>query len=127
MLEKGVYVTGTIRRDRKFVPTLLPDKAMKRGDINFHFDKDAVICQWFDNKSVVLAGPNIEGIHESSSVLRRVKGKKEKSAVACPNIVKMYNANMGGNLLLTVACKLALIRQKTRDNLSQFALVHRFR
>ena len=67
--------------------TLLPDKAMKRGDINF--------CQWFDN-NCGLAGPNIEGIHETSSVLRRVKGKREKSAVACPNIVKMYNANMGG-------------------------------
>ena len=95
MLEKGIYVTGTIRRDRKFVPALLPDKAMKRGDINFHFDKDTVICQWFDNKSVVLSGPNVVGIHETSSVMRREKGKKGKIAVPCPNIVKSYNSNMG--------------------------------
>ena len=53
------YVTGTIRRERKFMPPLLPGKAMKRGEINFHYDKDAVVCQWFITKSVVMAGPNV--------------------------------------------------------------------
>ena len=30
--------------------------------ISNHFDKDAVICQWFDNKSVVLAIQTWEGL-----------------------------------------------------------------
>ena len=96
MRQKGLYVTGTIRRDRKSMPPLLPDKAMKRGDINFHYDKDAVVCLWFDNKSVVMAGPNVKGTNTTATVLRRKKGQKSKISVPCPNIIKSYSANMGG-------------------------------
>ena len=96
MRQKGLYVTGTTRRDRKFIPPLLPDKAMKRGDINFHYDKDAVVCQCFNNKSVVMAGPNVKGTNTTATVLRRKKGQKAKISVPCPNIIKSYNANMGG-------------------------------
>ena len=56
--------------------------------------------QWYDNKSVVLIGTNIEECDTVSNVMRREKGKKGKIAVPCPNLVKWYNAGMGGVDLL---------------------------
>ena len=45
---------------------------------------------------MVLAGSNVKGIDKTAAVLRREKGKKEKTSFPCPSIIKSYNSNMGG-------------------------------
>ena len=69
---------------------------MVRGDLDFQLSKDAICCKWFDNKPFFLLATNIEGINGTPNVMRRTKGSATKTPVSCPNIIKMYNASMGG-------------------------------
>ena len=36
LCQRGIYGIGTVRKDRKHMPSMVPDKAMKRGDMNFN-------------------------------------------------------------------------------------------
>ena len=78
------------------MPKLKDDKKMVRGDSDFQFSKNVICCKCFDNKPVLLLAINIEGMDRTSNVLRRTKGSATKAPVPCPNIIKMYNASMGG-------------------------------
>ena len=64
--------------------------------MDFQLSKDAICCKWFDNKPFFLLATNIEGINGTPNVMRRTKGSATKTPVSCPNIIKMYNASMGG-------------------------------
>ena len=78
---------------------LKDDKKMERGDSNFQFSKNVICCKWFDNEPVLLLAKNIEGMDGTSNAMRRTKGSATKTPVSCLNIIKMYNASMGGVML----------------------------
>lgn len=96
LFKKGIYGIGTVQSNRKGMPTLLPDKKMKRGDFEFQLSKDIGCCKWMDSRSVVLLFTNIEGLQAVSSVQRRMKGSSSKVSVSCPDVIKRYNKGMGG-------------------------------
>ena len=77
------------------MPKPKDDKEMVRRDSDFHFTKNAISGQWFDNKFVLLLGTNIEGMDGMSNVMRGTKGSVTKPPLSCPNIIKISNARMG--------------------------------
>ena len=96
LLEENIYAIETVRSNRKHMPKLKDDKKMVRGDSDFQFPKNVICCKWFDNKPVLLLATNIEGMDGTSNVMRRTNGSATKTPVSSPNIIKMYNASMGG-------------------------------
>ena len=104
LYEQGIYAIGTVRKDRKNMPTLKEDKAMKRGEIDFHFSDDVTALKWYDNKAVTLISTNIPSSKNVTVVQRRQKKQSAKIAVPCPEIVKKYNSGMGGVDLMDQRC-----------------------
>ena len=96
LYQRGIYGIGTVRKDRKHMPSVVPDKAMKRGDHEFQYSDKAISCKWFDNRAVHLLGSNVEGFGAVSVVSRRQKGAATKVNVSCSTMVKIYNYGMGG-------------------------------
>ena len=93
LLEMGVYVTGTVRANRKKMPVLKHDKEMKRGEHDWFSLNHLSAIKWMDNKSVVLLS-NYFNPKETQQIERRVKGSKDK--VLCPSVIQAYNQFMGG-------------------------------
>ena len=96
LYQRGIYGIGTVRKDRKHMPSMVLDKAMKRGDHEFQYSNKAISCKWFDNRAVHLLGSNVEGFDAVSVVSCRQKGAATKVNVSCPAMVKIYNHGMGG-------------------------------
>ena len=96
LYQHGIYGIGTIRKDRKHMPSMVPDKAMKRGDHEFQYSDKAISCKWFDNRAVRLLGSNVEGFDAVSVVSCLQKGAATKVNVSCPAMVKIYNYGMDG-------------------------------
>ena len=71
LFDRGIYSIGTVRVNRKNMPTFQSDKEMKRGDCDKKFANDVIALKWMDNRGVHLLGSNIEGISEMSTVQRR--------------------------------------------------------
>lgn len=53
------------------------------------------MVKWFDNKCFTVASSYVDA-NPVHCVLRYNKEKKRKEPVPCPNIVRQYNAHMGG-------------------------------
>ena len=70
LYQHGIYGIGTIRKDRKHMPSMVPDKAIKRGDHEFQYSDKAISCKWFDNRAVHFLGSNVEGFDAVSVVSR---------------------------------------------------------
>ena len=98
--QKGIYATGTSRKNRSnMLKTLTDDKVMKKGDSDCAQSQDIVALKWMDTRSVILLS-NIEDSTKMTTVERKVKGKPDKARIPCPTLVKSYNASMGGVDLL---------------------------
>lgn len=97
LLEKlkneGTLACGTIRAQRKGMPSLQDEKKLKRGEFDFRIANGVGVFKWKDTKGVLLAS-NYHG-SETTSVKRRAKDGS-KLDVACPEVVKDYNSYMGG-------------------------------
>lgn len=95
LLDNGIYGTGTVRANRKHMPTLKNDKQLTRGEHDWLACKGITATKWMDNKSVTL----LSSCHDPRVVQqidRRVKGSKDKVKVSCPNLIHEYNQYMGG-------------------------------
>ncbi|XP_008480391.1 piggyBac transposable element-derived protein 3-like [Diaphorina citri] len=74
------------------------DKDMRkegRGSIDFVSDGKVIFIKWFDNKPVYMISTN-EGIGVCKPVKRWCKKEKKYIMVKQPDVIKSYNANMGG-------------------------------
>lgn len=98
LLAKGICYTGTVRKNRMSKCTLMTDLSKKgRGsyDHRIEFNTNTVCLKWQDTKAVTLmstyAGPEPLG-----KACRWDKSKKEYINIDQPNIIKEYNASMGG-------------------------------
>jgi hypothetical protein len=98
MLQKKIYLCGTVRVDRKHMPkNFKPDKEMKRGDMDTMTANGITCVKWMDNRSVTLLSNFLPcSKHDVTHVLRRKAGCAEKLRVPCPTIVTTYNKYMGG-------------------------------
>ena len=95
LLANNTYCCGTIRTNRKFLPTnLKTDKELQRGEFDSRVSNHGIsIFKWMDNKSVTFVS-NFHGT-EVSSITRRQKDGSKKQ-FSCPEAVYDYNKSMGG-------------------------------
>ena len=91
----GIYVTGTVRANRKNMPVLKHDKEMKRGEHDWFSSNHLSAIKWMDNKSVILLS-NYFNPKKTQQIERRVKSSKDKVKVTCLSVIQEYNQFMGG-------------------------------
>ena len=97
---RDLNATCTLRANRTKKCPLLCQKDLKkkgRGAFDYRSDDDQslVICEWFDNK-LVLVGSNVHGVEPTSLVTRYDRTNRRHITVPCPGLIKEYNQNMGG-------------------------------
>ena len=95
LFEGGIYATGTVRSNQKYMPTLKVNKPMKRGEHDWLPCDTISATNWMDNRSVILLS-NYHNPSVVQEINRRVKGSKEKVKVSCPAVIREYNTYMGG-------------------------------
>ena len=95
LLEMEIYVTGTVRANRKNMPVLKHEKEMKRNERDCFSSNHLSVINWMDNKSVILLS-NYFNPKETQQIECRVKGSKDKVKVTCPFVIQEYNQFMGG-------------------------------
>jgi Transposase IS4 len=98
--EKGIGAIGTIRANRLEQCPLMPVTEMKkkvRGVYDYRSDRHShlTILQWNDN-SVVSIASNFACDLPLKTVQRWSKKEKKFIQVTQPNIISLYNQNMGG-------------------------------
>jgi hypothetical protein len=98
--EYGILSLGTIRRNRLRNCPIKNEKTLKksgRGSYQQLVDNGNKIntVAWYDNKCVLLASTFV-GAEPISHIKRYNKEQKNKINIDCPQIVKLYNAHMGG-------------------------------
>lgn len=93
--KENIYACGTIRKNRKELPTDLKiDKLLKRGESDWRITDDGISClKWIDKRTVLMAS-NFHRPDLTETVMRKKKNG-EKEEISCPVIIKDYNANMG--------------------------------
>lgn len=96
LANRNIKACGTVRSNRKNIPKIIPaDKNMKRGDIFATSSNGISFIKWMDNKAVFLLTNFLSPI-PTTTVKRRMQGSGDKINVTCPEVVAMYNKNMGG-------------------------------
>lgn len=100
LLEKGIFMAGTIRANRLEKCPLKPENQMKkigRGSCDSFVaeDKTIVVVRWYDNKAVNMAS-NFVGIEPEDEVRRWDRKEGAYVMVKRPAIIRLYNTSMGG-------------------------------
>ena len=95
--ETGIRAVSTVRKSRKNLPLMRPEKGMTKGEI---FGTSSTcgrvfFNQWKD-KRVVYTLSNFIGPFQTTTKLRKKKGSAERERVTCPAMVHFYNAYMCG-------------------------------
>lgn len=98
--KRKIHATSTIRADRTRKCPLMSRKEIQkqgRGAYDYRLEKDdgVLICEWFDNK-VVLMASNTHGVEPTFEVQRYNRKEKKYDDVQCPQLIKSYNECMGG-------------------------------
>lgn len=96
LIDKKIYLTGTVRKNRKEFPEDLAKKSKSApGDHTFCFHEHITAVRWFDNKDVFVMSTICSD--ELTTVKRRRKeGGIARVDVSCPQMIADYNKHMGG-------------------------------
>lgn len=116
--ELGILSLGTIRQNRLRNCHLSSDKDMKkkgRGTYEVVCDnaKRLAVTKWVDNQCIHIAS-SFCAQDPVTAIDRYDKKEKKKVSVPCPNVIKVYNAHMGGVDIADMLTALYRIRMKTR-------------
>ncbi|KAH6933982.1 hypothetical protein HPB50_019370 [Hyalomma asiaticum] len=99
LLEKNMFLTGTAIANRTggVAATMPQDESMQRrqSHCNVRTDEKMCVVKWKDTKSVLLLSSAF-GTEPEGKCRRWEKDEKKKVDVTQPDVVKKYNANMGG-------------------------------
>ncbi|KAG1674650.1 PiggyBac transposable element-derived protein 3 [Nymphon striatum] len=114
----GIHYIGTIRPNRLPQCTIISDKELakkNRGSVDeiVETNSNVVVVKWYDNRCVSLISSFI-GATPIDDVRRWDKSKRKFVSVQRPNIVKLYNAYMGGVDLLDGYTSLYKFPMKSR-------------
>ena len=87
--KQGMYLTGTLRKDRKGNPKAVTAAKLKKGEMIWRIKDDVSVCKWKDKRDVF----TISNAHSPTliKVMNRLGKEKEKL-----NIVRDYNDSMSG-------------------------------
>lgn len=110
MTSRGYDLTCTLRANRIGDCPIESEKAMKkrqRGYFDYRLSKDKkmIIVGWYDNRRVLL-GSNAIGIEPLTSLSRWDRKQKQKIPIDTPQIVRLYNKNMGSVDSVDMFCAL---------------------
>lgn len=96
LLKDSIYASGTVRINRKFLPTdICEDKQLSRGENDWRQTPDGLLfTKWKDQKGIHFLS-NYHNPNEITSVNRRQRDGS-MNVVPCPSVVKDYNKFMGG-------------------------------
>lgn len=116
--EYGIFSLGTLRANRLRGCPLKADKQLAKSgrgsyDQKVDDDKKIAIIKWYDNRAVVLASSYVAS-EPVTTIKRYSKAEKKRVEVCCPEIVKHYNAHMGGVDLSDMLVALYRTALKTR-------------
>lgn len=97
---RGLKATGTIRENRTSkcpLPTNNDFKKTERGTYKSKSSRpeNILVCKWNDN-SVVTVASNIDKVEPVQTARRFSQQHKRYVQINQPNVIKNYNANMGG-------------------------------
>lgn len=93
LLVKKIYACGTVRYNRKFLPTLIRDNQLQRGDYDWATsNRGLAFYKWKDRKAVHI----LSSLHspDDKVFVNRKEKDGSTSKVACPLALKDYNSNM---------------------------------
>lgn len=96
LLEKKIFLTGTVMANRTGGNNASRQKSMQQGQSHCKVRTDEKMCviKWKDTKSVLLLSSAF-GTEPVGKCRRWAKDEKKKADVTQPDVVKKYNANMG--------------------------------
>ncbi|MEW8548513.1 MAG: transposase, partial [Candidatus Thiodiazotropha sp.] len=96
LIVHGIYACGTVRANRKSLPTaLLPKNArLQKHEYKVAQKDDLTFCIWMDTKSVLV----LSNFHSPDSVgsVNRRSGQALQQRVRVPKMVEDYQAHMKG-------------------------------
>lgn len=105
LYQKGVYATGTVRRNRAVLPDLVKKNTntkskhkslkLKKGEFKWRTKEDVAFIVWQDTKEVLFLTNAFHPKVGKTTVQRAQKGGT-KEVVKCPKVVKEYTKRMGG-------------------------------
>ena len=94
--KNGLYSCGTVRGNRKGLPSILSDTKIKlnRGEFTFLVKSCVAAVKWQDNKAVSL----LSTLHNPKDVvfIQRKQNDGSRIDISCPEVVRTYNNIMGG-------------------------------
>ncbi|KAM7291292.1 piggyBac transposable element-derived protein 3 [Ixodes scapularis] len=116
--EVGIWAVGTIRANRLQGCVLKPEKELRRegrGSLDYKVTRegDVTLVRWQDNGNVNIASTYV-GVENLSTVRRWSEATKQHVDIACPAIIKEYNAFMGGVDKMDYLLSLYPLRQRTK-------------
>ncbi|KAH7939080.1 hypothetical protein HPB52_005433 [Rhipicephalus sanguineus] len=123
LLKKGIDGTGTIMANRVRSVRFRSDSEMKQGDLvelNRNDEKVAIV-KWKDSRTVLLAS-TCAGTTNVEPVKRWSKKEKKYIDVPAPEVVRRYNASMGG----VDTCDRLVENYRVAVKTKKWTLKHRF-
>jgi len=93
LLVKKIYACGTARSNGKFLPTLIRDNQLQRGDYDWATsNRGLAFYKWKDRKPVHI----LSSFHSLSNKMFVNRKEKDGSStkVPCPLALKDYNSNV---------------------------------
>ncbi|CAG4947572.1 unnamed protein product [Parnassius apollo] len=93
LLNDKILACGTVNATRKHLPTLKEDTKLERGEHDYRVsDTNVTVMKWKDKRVVHLLS-NYHDSRNVSTVIRKERNG-DSNQIACPELVKDYNANM---------------------------------
>lgn len=89
LLEKKIYVTGTLRKDRKSNPKDVVNAKLKKGEVTTKYCNGVAVSKWHDKRDVLFLSTEFQ--QEMVEVTTRRGDVMEK-----PLAIVKYNENMSG-------------------------------
>ena len=106
LAHRGIHSLGTVRCNRLPNLTVISDTELKKKGRGAHMEKVAKVddvtlsvVRWFDNRPVTFLSTFV-GAQPITETKRFSRVTHSEQQVACPRVVKVYNAHMGGVDLL---------------------------
>ncbi|CAG4971155.1 unnamed protein product [Parnassius apollo] len=93
LLNDKILACGTVNATRKHLPTLKEDTKLERGEHDYRVsDTNVTVMKWKDKRVVHLLS-NYHDLRNVSTFIRKERNS-DSNQIACPEVVKDYNANM---------------------------------
>ena len=73
LFRKNIYVIVIILTNRRQIPKMAEEKKVKRGDFEFLYSKNMVVCEWADSFSVLVFSNALEDMNYLSLVKKKEK------------------------------------------------------